>query len=47
MRPQRVFGSWGEGYLFQGAGEHVHTFGVLGSTAKKVGIFSRDFGKKR
>ena len=44
--PPGVLGIWGEGlfifrelgstaYYFQGAGEQAHTFGDLGSTAKK------------
>ena len=45
--PPGVLGIWGEGlfifrelgstaYYFRGAGEQAHTFGDLGSTAKKL-----------
>ena len=45
--PPGVLGIWGEGLFifrelgstanyFEGAGEHAHTFGDLGSTAKKL-----------
>ena len=52
IRPQGVYGSWGEGPFiftrnyFNGAGEQAHTFGILGSTARKVKEKSfMDFGR--
>ena len=51
-------GSWGAGsFIFRelgntgnylrGTGEHAHTFGVLGSTAKKNEDFFRDLGRSK